>query len=144
MSTATTRTPRLLAAAKEFNIGKDTLLEYLNNKGFEINASNPNTKLTEEMYDALQNEFAQDRLAKRKSDEIALPKGSLLDNLKKNKDELDLGSRDKKKEEKAAEIIPEVKPKAEVQPEPVVVPAVAEKPEPVAEKPSEEVEPTHI
>src|ERR1700761_2094698 len=124
--TTETKTPRLLAAAKEFNIGKETLVEYLTNKGFEINASNPNTKLTEQMYNALQAEFAQDKLAKRKSDEIALPKGSLMDNLKKNKDELDLGSRDKKeeetpeaalpatekkKEEKAAEIIPEVKPK---------------------------------
>ncbi|HXS38362.1 MAG TPA: translation initiation factor IF-2 [Flavipsychrobacter sp.] len=101
MATAT-KTPRLLAAAKEFNIGKETLVEYLTNKGFEFNASNPNTKLTEEMYDALQAEFAQDRLAKRKSEEIALPKGSLLDNLKKTKDDLDLGVRDKKEEPEVA------------------------------------------
>src|SRR6185437_846283 len=101
MATAT-KTPRLLAAAKEFNIGKETLVEYLTNKGFEFNASNPNTKLTEQMYDALQAEFAQDRLAKRKSEEIALPKGSLLDNLKKTKDDLDLGVRDKKEEPEVA------------------------------------------
>jgi len=79
MATAT-KTPRLLAAAKEFNIGKETLVEFLTGKGFEINASNPNTKITEVMYDALQTEFAQDKLAKRKSEEIALPKGSNLDN----------------------------------------------------------------
>ena len=96
------KTPRLLAAAKEFNIGKETLVEFLTGKGFEINASNPNTKLTEEMYDALQAEFAQDKLAKRKSEEIALPKGSLLDNLKKSKDSLDLGVREKKEEEPVA------------------------------------------
>lgn len=78
MATAT-KTPRLLAAAKEFNIGKETLVEFLTGKGFEINASNPNVKLTEEMYNALQAEFAQDKLAKRKSEEIALPKGSLLE-----------------------------------------------------------------
>jgi translation initiation factor IF-2 len=78
-----TKTPRLLAAAKEFNIGKDTLLEFLTSKNFELNASNPNTKLTEEMYYALQAEFAKDKLAKRKSDEIALPKGNLGDTRKK-------------------------------------------------------------
>ncbi|MDI9319584.1 MAG: translation initiation factor IF-2 [Phycisphaerales bacterium] len=66
-------TPRLLAAAKEFNIGKETLVEFLTNKKFEINASNPNTKLTEDMYYALQAEFAKDKLVKKKSDEIALP-----------------------------------------------------------------------
>src|SRR5690606_2775950 len=75
MATAT-KTPRLLAAAKEFNIGKDTLIEYLTGKGFEVNASNPNTKLTEEMYNSLQDEFAQDKAAKRKSEAIDLPRGT--------------------------------------------------------------------
>lgn len=74
MST-TSKTPRLLAAAKEFNIGKATLLEYLTNKGFATTDS-PAFKLTEDMYDALTAEFAQDKAAKRRSDEIALPKSS--------------------------------------------------------------------
>lgn len=146
MATAT-KTPRLLAAAKEFNIGKDTLVEYLTNKGFEINASNPNTKLTEEMYDALQGEFAQDKAAKRKSEEIALPKGSLLDSLKKNKEELDLGgAKDKKTEEKAPEPVApapekkkEEKPKAE---EPVVTkPAAQEEVPTPEEKPAKVTKP---
>src|SRR5690606_4980614 len=98
MATAT-KTPRLLAAAKEFNIGKETLIEFLTSKGFEMNASNPNTKITEEMYDALQAEFAQDKLAKRKSDEIARPKGPLLENIKKPKDELNLTTSKAKSEE---------------------------------------------
>lgn len=76
-------TPRLLAAAKEFNIGKETLIEFLTNKNFEVNASNPNTKLTEEMYFALQAEFAKDKLVKKKSDEIALPKGQGAESRKK-------------------------------------------------------------
>jgi translation initiation factor IF-2 len=118
------KTPRLLAAAKEFNIGKETLVEFLTNRGFEINASNPNTKLTEEMYDALQAEFAKDKAAKRKSEEIALPKGSLLDNLNKSKDDLDLTARDKKDEPEVAAPPPaekkkEEKPKAEPVSEPV-------------------------
>ncbi|MBS1585760.1 MAG: translation initiation factor IF-2 [Bacteroidetes bacterium] len=151
------KTPRLLAAAKEFNIGKETLVEFLTHKGFEINASNPNTKLTEEMYDALQAEFAQDKAAKRKSEEIALPKGSLLDNLKKNKEELDLTSRDKKDEPEVAAPVAEKKkeekPKA-VEPakeKPPVAPEVelqkptAREEEPKVEaKPEESKEEGHI
>src|SRR5690606_33452669 len=79
MSLGTKNTPRLLAAAKEFNIGKETLIDFLKGKGFDIDGSKPNAKLSEEMYDALQEEFTQDKLAKRKSDAISLPKGSLMD-----------------------------------------------------------------
>ncbi len=138
MATAT-KTPRLLAAAKEFNIGKETLLEFLTGKGFEINASNPNTKLTEEMYDALQAEFAQDKLAKRKSDEIALPKGPLLDNLNKSKEELDITVRDQKEEEVAEPAAPPV-PEKKKDPAPIPVtppPPPVELPPAEPEKPAE-------
>ncbi len=131
-----------MAAAKEFNIGKETLVEFLTGKGFDFNASNPNTKLTEEMYDALQAEFVQDKLAKRKSEEIALPKGSLLDSIKKTKDELDLGVRDKKAEEPVppapapvAEKKKEEKPKEEPKEKEVVKETPKEEaPQPVAEE----------
>ncbi len=148
------KTPRLLAAAKEFNIGKETLIEFLIEKKFDINASNPNVKLTPEMYAALQREFAQDKAAKRKSEEIALPKGALLDNIDKTKEELDITIRDKH-EEKPVEAKPEpkkaaapkVEPKPVVEPEvpqpapaaPVEVPAPVAEEKPVeAEKPAEE------
>ncbi len=68
-----TKTPRLLAAAKEFNIGKDTLIEFLSNEGFEVTAS-PTFKLSEEMYDSLMAKYAIDRLEKKKVDNISLPK----------------------------------------------------------------------
>jgi translation initiation factor IF-2 len=140
MATAT-KTPRLLAAAKEFNIGKDTLLEFLTGKGFEINASNPNTKITEEMYDALQKEFAQDKLAKRKSEEIALPKGSLLDKKKEEHDH----PREKKEEAAPAPVVEkkkevpakeEEKIKVEEKPKEVEAPKakIEEVPAPVAEE----------
>jgi len=125
--TTANKTPRLLAAAKEFNIGKETLVEYLTQKGFEINASNPNVKLTEEMYNSLVGEFAQDRAAKRKSEEIALPKGSLLDGIKKHKEELDLSVRDKKHEE-VVEPAAVVEPKKEEKPKEKVIEVVAAKP----------------
>jgi translation initiation factor IF-2 len=134
MST-TTNTPRLLAAAKEFNIGKETLVEFLSDKGFEI-SSNPSTKLTAEMYNALQVEFAQDKLAKRRSDEIALPKGSLLDSLRKSKDELDITAKDKPAPAAAAAAEPKAKAKeekpAEKPKEAVAEPKAEAKKEPVA------------
>lgn len=127
-----TNTPRLLAAAKEFNIGKETLVEFLKGKGFEIEANKPNTKLTGEMYDSLQAEFAQDKAAKRKSDSIALPKGSLIDNLNKSQEELDITAKDKKEEK--------VEVKKEEKPEPVIK-VEPKKPEPVQEEVKVEPEP---
>ncbi|TAN12621.1 MAG: translation initiation factor IF-2 [Chitinophagaceae bacterium] len=82
----TTKTPRLLAAAKEFNIGKDTLVDFLKAKGFKLEELKPTTRLTEEMYDALQEEFQQDKVNKRKSDQIDLPK-SVSDAVSKAKPE---------------------------------------------------------
>lgn len=129
----------MLAAAKEFNIGKETLVEFLTEKGFEI-SSNPSTKLTEQMYSALQVEFAQDKKDKQRSENIALPKGSLLDSIKKSKEDLDITAKDKK-EEPAAKA-PEVKAKPVVEEKPKEKPAepqpvVAEAPaKPVAEVPA--------
>ena len=75
-----------MAAAKEFNIGKDTLVDFLTDKGFSKDDLKPTSKLTEEMYRALQQEFQSDKVAKLKSDQIDLPKGVAAD-LKKKKDE---------------------------------------------------------
>src|SRR6187399_2854937 len=83
MAEATTL--RLMAAAKEFNIGKDTLVEFLVGKGFSRDDLKPTSKLTEDMYRSLQQEFQSDKVAKIKSDQIDLPKGSL--EAKKKKEE---------------------------------------------------------
>ena len=40
--------PRLLAAAKEFNIGQDTLIEFLVKKGFNRDDLKPTAKLSED------------------------------------------------------------------------------------------------
>src|ERR1700712_2191879 len=78
-------TPRLMAAAKEYNIGKDTLVDFLVSKGFSKDDLKPTSKLTEDMYRSLQQEFQGDKVAKIKSDQIDLPKGSL--EAKKKKEE---------------------------------------------------------
>src|ERR1019366_8150869 len=85
---AEVNTPRLMAAAKEFNIGKDTLIEYLASKGFEGEDLKPTSRITEEMYRILQVEFQTDKVAKQKAEQIDLPKNAVTD-FKKRKDEQD-------------------------------------------------------
>jgi translation initiation factor IF-2 len=79
--------PRLLGAAKEFNIGQDTLIEFLIGKGFPKDDLKPTSKLSEEMYRALQLEFQGDKAAKIKSDQVDLPKGAQAEARKKKEDE---------------------------------------------------------
>ncbi|TWI91648.1 translation initiation factor IF-2 [Chitinophaga japonensis] len=126
----------MLAAAKEFNIGKDTLIEFLGNKGYSTDGfGSPNARLTAEMYAALQSEFQQDKANKRKSDQIALPKGSVLDSMKKKEKEAAEAASKKKEAAKKEEPAPEEatpppaeKPKQEPAPEPRPAKA-AEQPE---------------
>jgi translation initiation factor IF-2 len=148
MPEVTNNTPRLLAAAKEFNIGKETLIDFLANKGYSTDGfGSPNARLTAEMYAALQSEFQQDKANKRKSDQIALPKGSVLDSMKKKEKEAAEAASKKKETAKKEEPAPAVetppqaeKPKQEPAPEPqpqpqpqaVAKPAVAPEPPPVA------------
>ena len=79
--------PRLLGAAKEFNIGQDTLIEFLIGKGFPKDDLKPTSKLSEEMYRSLQLEFQSDKAAKIKSDQVDLPKGAQIEARKKKEDE---------------------------------------------------------
>jgi len=124
-------TPRLMAAAKEFNIGTNTLIDFLVSKNFNADDLKPSTKLSEDMYRVLQGEFQQDKAARQKAEQIDLPKGASAD-AKKKKDEEDLSIKKKeekakaKTEEKAAEVTPT--PEVVAPPAPVVEKSVAEKP----------------
>ena len=86
---AEVNTPRVMAAAKEFNIGKDTLVDFLVSEGFEGDELKPNSKISEEMYRVLQVEFQTDKVAKQKAEQIDLPKNAVTD-FKKRRDEQDL------------------------------------------------------
>jgi translation initiation factor IF-2 len=89
--------PRLLAAAKEFNIGQDTLIDFLIGKSFPKEELKPTSKLTEEMYRALQQEFQSDKAAKMKSDQVDLPRGSQVEAKKKKEDEEIIFKKEEKK-----------------------------------------------
>src|SRR6201999_4516445 len=134
---AETTTLRLMAAAKEFNIGKDTLVDFLVSKGFSKDELKPTSKLSEDMYRSLQQEFNSDKVAKIKSDAIDLPKGSL--------------EAKKKKEEEAQQPpavppplfkkeIPVVKKQVKEEAPPPVVEETPPPPPPVVETPREEPE----
>ena len=103
-----------MAAAKEFNIGKDTLVDFLIGKGFDKDELKPTAKLTIEMYRALQAEFQSDKVAKQKAVQIDLPKGQAAET-KKKKDEEEINFR---KEEKKT--VKKEEPVAPPPPPPVV------------------------
>jgi len=108
-----------MAAAKEFNIGKDTLVDFLAGKGFSKDDLKPTSKLTEEMYRSLQLEFSSDKAAKMKSDQIEIPKGNVPDGKKKkDEEEIIFKKETKKKAEPAAPAEPEPAPKVAEAPQP--------------------------
>jgi translation initiation factor IF-2 len=109
--------PRLLAAAKEFNIGQDTLIDFLAKKGFNKDELKPSAKLSEDMYYALQTEFQSDKAAKTKADQIEIPKSVLTD--KKKKEEEPTIKKEEKKPEKTEKV--EAVKEEEPTPAPVVV-----------------------
>jgi len=61
------------------------LVDFLVTKGFPKDDLKPTSKLTEDMYRALQQEFSSDKAAKAKSDAIEIPKGTGVE-AKKKKD----------------------------------------------------------
>ena len=64
---------RLLKAAKELNIGTSTITSFLEDKGFKVD-NKPTAKLSEEMYDVLLREFADEKLIKEKAEQVELGK----------------------------------------------------------------------
>ncbi len=64
---------RLSKVTKEFNLGLSTVVDFLQDKGFEVE-SNPNTKISPEMYSALSAEFQTEKKVKEKSKKIEVKK----------------------------------------------------------------------
>jgi len=121
--------PRLLAAAKEFNVGQDTIIDFLAKKGFPKDDLKPTAKLSEEQYYALQAEFQSDKVARDKADHVELPKNAGGDKAKKADEEAAKAADESKKTTKA-----ESAPKAAVQ-ETKKVDAFAEIANPTVEAP---------
>ena len=61
---------RLNKVTKEFNIGLQTAVEFLQKKGFNEVEANPNYKITEEQYAALQGEFSSDKGLRKEATQL--------------------------------------------------------------------------
>lgn len=62
---------RLSKAAREFNVGISTIVEFLHKKGFDLD-SNPNTKLPHDAYILLVKEYSTDISVKKESEKLIL------------------------------------------------------------------------
>lgn len=112
------KSTRLSKAARLFNVGISTIVEFLAKKGVQID-SGPNTKISPEAYDLLAEEYSSDLSIKQKSEELSRK------NLEESHEGLSIDDVPKQKEESVEEVIvkdvsaPEVEKEAKSE-EPVV------------------------
>jgi len=152
---------RLNKVTKDFNVGISTIAEFLKKKGLGEIDQNPNAKISDEQYAALQKEFSNDK-------DLAEIKDKILQNRQKKEKKVDISlepaRENVKTESQGPKILgkidldslnkPKVEPKKEeVEPkelEPVESPKQEEKieelkpevkPEPKVETPAPEIEP---
>ncbi len=82
-------TIRINKVLKEFNIGMNTLIEFLRSKKIEVEAS-PATKITPETYSLIQKEFGKEQIIKEQSKKIAIKVKDITENAEASKsDETD-------------------------------------------------------
>ena len=62
---------RLSKAAREFNVGISTIVEFLHKKGYDLDP-NSNTKLPQEAYELLVKEYSSDLSVKKESEKLIL------------------------------------------------------------------------
>ncbi|MCX6232702.1 MAG: translation initiation factor IF-2 [Bacteroidetes bacterium] len=126
---------RLSKAAKEFNIGISTIVDFLSKKGHAVE-NNPNTKISDAMYELLVKEFQSEKHVKEEAKKIGLEftnRQSLsIETLEKEKHKHD--------EEDYKEItIKNIPPVVEVKKPEVVAPKIEEVKPIIVEKPKQEV-----
>jgi len=128
---------RLVKVASELNVGTETIVEFLNDNGYEVD-NKPSTKIDDNMFDALTKEFYKDQALKERADEINLGR------TKKEDVKIEPAAKPEVKKQPEEEVIiqtnvvapaPKVEEKA---PEPVVEEPVAEAPPKTEEKVEEE------
>ncbi len=147
MSEGTIRINKVL---REFNISLERAVDYLKDKGFTIE-SNPNTKISDEVYNVLSNQFAGDKGNKDASKEVGEEKRKEKEALRLER-EHEIEEKRKQDEErqrqevikaKASVIAPKQVGKIDLSPKPAVAPATpkVETPAPKVEVKKEEVKP---
>ncbi|MGD0756130.1 MAG: translation initiation factor IF-2 [Bacteroidales bacterium] len=87
---------RLSKAAREFNVGISTIVEFLHKKGFDLDP-NPNTKLPHEAYILLVKEYSTDISVKKESEKL------ILKDLHRKKESVSIGDFSEKAETEETE-----------------------------------------
>ena len=87
---------RLSKAAREFNVGISTIVEFLHKKGFDLDP-NPNTKLPHEAYILLVKEYSTDISVKKESEKL------ILKDLHRKKESVSIGDFSEKPEAEESE-----------------------------------------
>lgn len=108
---------RLIKVSKDLNVGINSLVEFLQKKGFAVEA-NPNTKIDDEQYDLLVNEFGKDKKIKLASDrnkELQKEKKKATQDESSEEDDEDVVILQPKKVEEIKTVIPEdIKPHIQI------------------------------
>ncbi len=133
---------RLSKLIKQFNIGLDTLVDFLNSKGAGIEGANPNMKVSDEYLPELHKKFGKDLELKEAAEKVDVKLTEILDKASKkqdiDEDEFEPERVTVIKSNNLSRNVVEPEPVEEPEPEPVVEP----EPEPVQEpEPEPVVEP---
>ena len=153
---------RLNKLLRQFNIGLDDLVSFLQGQGVEVDA-NPNAKVSDEYLPALNKQFGKDLELKQAADKVEVKITEILEKSgrKPSRDQADEEEEPEQEtiiksntfinaKKEVAEPEPEVlvvtpEPEPEPEPEPVVVePEPEPEPEPVAVEPEPEPEPVVV
>jgi translation initiation factor IF-2 len=92
----TGKATRLSKVAREFNVGIATIVDFLHKKGVEID-SNPNTKVSPELYDILVKEYSSDINTKKESEKLS------LNQLRSKKEAVSINDIDEEKQDQEEE-----------------------------------------
>ena len=136
---------RLSKLIKQFNIGLDTLVDFLNSQGAAIEDANPNLKISDEFLPELHKKFGKDLELKEQAEKVDVKLTEILDKAsKKQEEDVEEDEPERvtviKSNNLSRTVTPQPEPVAEPEPEPVAEPEP--EPEPVAEpEPEPVVEP---
>lgn len=91
---AINKATRLSKVAREFNVGLATIVDFLKKKGHEVE-SNPNTKISPELYELVAKEYSSELSIKKESEKLSLK------NLREKKEAVSVTEQEEALEEEA-------------------------------------------
>ena len=80
-----TKQLRLGQVARKLNVGRNTIINFLHEKGYEVD-SNPNTKISQDLFKILENAFEDSAVEKKVASNIKIgieEKASFIQEIKK-------------------------------------------------------------